>query len=705
VLSDSASGPATTSEGPKPGWPSSNTSVLDKSAVKGSSDKQATEGLLLARGHGDGGPDTASENTERDSCTAAQEARAGTQAMGGGLAAGCSMRAGVEETAGSCGLPRRGRMERHWVVAALLKCAQGRPWLPHVLADAQASLDALVALHAHIVESERQRLVAAVDASPSLRAGAAAAKDASPHDFIKSDEYLGVRRGMLFREGRCGLGYYPWPCADTQAASREHLRLPATAGVEQSRDSARQAGGLALPSPPAAGGTQVQGGRVLASAHGNPIAASAHGNAHRAAKVAVLEMVDDEEAGQWELDARFVGQERALHSRQAQHKSMTGTHGPSKPAQRQQATETDSAAAGDAGTDRRGGQAFAQRAPGSDSDEDMRCERDGRSGVLDGAAWHDKLARQMDLEGAARAAAMRQHQDSRPLRKVEPHFAPHENWALDGRRGPVYPDPARCAAQQDAADVDPLLATKGWQQRGNDDALGWQDMCRVNAMDARIRSSPLGRGQEDAGACMGRAGGENPGLDDRDTTVAPKDGFELDVADESVEDMLVQGSQGIPTAPCGVVLRLHPPPGGWRDDDPNILRISLEEEEESSGEGSAGGRVWMSPEEIAQAHGQRPPHHFDDLPTQVVLFNSTEIIAQSKRDTCPCRWHPSECMACRGVPRVMFPESDVDESWPEITRHEFRKRFPHVAEPTWPADEGVYVPDSDLVWWTPWLSA
>ena len=149
---------------------------------------------------------------------------------------------------------------------------------------------------------------------------------------------------------------------------------------------------------------------------------------------------------------------------------------------------------------------------------------------------------------------------------------------------------------------------------------------------------------------------------------------------------------------------------GWRHDDGSFLRFALEDEESdedaSKGEGQDRGRVWLSPQEIARAHNQAPPLEMDDLPSpaQAMLFNATEIVAQSRRDSCPCRHHPSECLACRGVPRVMFPDSDADESWPEITRHEFRTRFPQIAEPAWPADQGVYVPDSDLVWWTPYLS-
>lgn len=110
----------------------------------------------------------------------------------------------------------------------------------------------------------------------------------------------------------------------------------------------------------------------------------------------------------------------------------------------------------------------------------------------------------------------------------------------------------------------------------------------------------------------------------------------------------------------------------------------------------------MSPQEIAEANNQAPPQEFHELPTHPMFFNASEIVAQCKRESCLCQHDPLPCLACQGTRRVTFLDSEADDSFPEITRHEFRTRFPDVKEPKWPVDEGVYVPDDELVWWTPY---
>ena len=67
------------------------------------------------------------------------------------------------------------------------------------------------------------------------------------------------------------------------------------------------------------------------------------------------------------------------------------------------------------------------------------------------------------------------------------------------------------------------------------------------------------------------------------------------------------------------------------------------------------GRVWMTPEEIAVANNQAPPvQTLEHMPSHPFTFNASEIVMQSKRETCPCRDDPFPCMCCQGVRRAFY---------------------------------------------------
>ena len=95
-------------------------------------------------------------------------------------------------------------MERFAVVAALRKFAGGRPWLEKVVTDAACSMELLSTLHEHILSSERACILGLGD-----EGGREGSREEEMLGFVPSAEYLGVREGMLFREGVWGLGYYP----------------------------------------------------------------------------------------------------------------------------------------------------------------------------------------------------------------------------------------------------------------------------------------------------------------------------------------------------------------------------------------------------------------------------------------------------------------------------------------------------------------
>ena len=95
-------------------------------------------------------------------------------------------------------------MERFAVVAALRKFAAGRPWLEKVVTDSACNLESLNALHEDILFLERSRILGVDDVG--CRDGDGGEEVPG---FVPSAEYLGVREGMMFREGMKGLGYYP----------------------------------------------------------------------------------------------------------------------------------------------------------------------------------------------------------------------------------------------------------------------------------------------------------------------------------------------------------------------------------------------------------------------------------------------------------------------------------------------------------------
>ncbi len=98
-------------------------------------------------------------------------------------------------------------MERFAVVAALRKFAAGRPWLEKVVTDSACNLESLNALHEDILFLERSRILGVDDVGWRDGDG-----EEEVPGFVPSAEYLGVREGMMFREGVKGLGYYPMVC-------------------------------------------------------------------------------------------------------------------------------------------------------------------------------------------------------------------------------------------------------------------------------------------------------------------------------------------------------------------------------------------------------------------------------------------------------------------------------------------------------------
>ena len=204
-------------------------------------------------------------------------------------------------------------VERFAAVAGLRKFVAGRPWVQHVVADDQTSLDSLVALHKHILQMERRKLVGLVTPSAGGVPGLAGLQG-----FVESEEYMGVRDGMLFREGLGGLGYYPLaPVVPPSATFESGQTWDLGWGGEGNEGGG---GGLDAASPGNAVDTNAGGGKKGDTWHVGDVGVGVvkswggggeGGGAEKKKKVmATVEMVGEDEANDWELDPRFVGEEK-----------------------------------------------------------------------------------------------------------------------------------------------------------------------------------------------------------------------------------------------------------------------------------------------------------------------------------------------------------------------------------------------------------
>ena len=292
-----------------------------------------------------------------------------------------------------------------------------------------------------------------------------------------------------------------------------------------------------------------------------------------------------------------------------------------------------------------------------DEGPDEACqssERDEYGNRLNATHWHNSLmaATGMDLMAAARAAARRQFLDA-------------------GRQQP--------AANQ----VDDLQ----WEAtRDHDAEWASQRGKDLPARDCTQHGIRVGNGKDHWGK-------EHELFD-----VANKSPF--DGACAGKHDLVAAAKLAGDALPSHVrpeTVLLVPPKDGWNEETALTVDLDLFDDEGQSA--SEGGREWMTPEEIAQFNQQTAPRDWDPLPTYPVVLNASDIVMQSKRETCPCRDHPFPCISCQGVPRVFFRDSEADDSWPEITRHEFHSHFPFATPPQWPAAEGQFVPDEELIWW------
>ena len=49
------------------------------------------------------------------------------------------------------------------------------------------------------------------------------------------------------------------------------------------------------------------------------------------------------------------------------------------------------------------------------------------------------------------------------------------------------------------------------------------------------------------------------------------------------------------------------------------------------------------------ANNQGVPTVLSELPSTPIFINTSEIVLQSKREFCACRYHPFACVACQGT--------------------------------------------------------